>query len=341
MRLTRQEGGRLARLVRVIALGALTALVLLALYLTPDLLRILLPWWTIRGAIEWTAVAFLAGYSVAWRLTKSRHGSVPWIARLAWALHLGNAVSGKLLQRWLVVGFAGLSTLCLLAWIPHYLYWPWCRDPDGIALMAQEWDSGVLPYRDIRSFNFPGHIYLHWILGKLFGWGHTGLFYALDATALLFLGAVVIAWSRRRLGHSLPGTAAYLIFLAYYLDISFLNVAQRDWHAPLCTTLGLLVLEAWPGRRTRWLSALLAAIGLTIRPNIVLFLPALLVAVTSCDVTTRGRLPADKQLGSLPGEQSCRPWNGSGAFAIFAAIGLALRCCSADCWTISFGDSQS
>jgi hypothetical protein len=81
MSLTWQEGGRLARLVRVIALGALTALVPLALYLTPDLLRILLPWWVIRHPIEWTAAAFLAGYSAAWRLTKSRHGSVPWETR--------------------------------------------------------------------------------------------------------------------------------------------------------------------------------------------------------------------------------------------------------------------
>jgi hypothetical protein len=322
MSLTWQEGGRLARLVRAIALGALTALILLALYLTPDLLRVLLPSWMIRHPIEWTAAAFLAGYSAAWRLTKSRHGSVPWVARLARVLHLGNAVSGKLLQRWLAVGFAGLSTLCLLAWIPHYLYWPWCRDADTYALVAQEWDSGVLPYRDIRAFNFPGHIYLHWILGKLFGWGHTGLFYALDATALLFLGAVVMAWSRRRLGLSLPGTAVYLFFLAYYLDISFMDVAQRDWHAPLCTTLGLLMLEAWPGRCTRWLSALLAAIAFTIRPNVVLFLPALLVAATSGDVTTRGALPADSaRITARRTILLALEW--IAVFTIFAAVAFA------------------
>jgi hypothetical protein len=322
MSLKWQEGGRLARLARVIALGVLTALVPLALYLTPDLLGAILPWWMLRHPIEWSAAAFLTGYSAAWRLTKSRHARVPWVAWLAWALHLGNAVSGKLLQRWLAIGFVGLSTLCLLAWIPHYLYWPWCRDADTYALVAQEWDSGVLPYRDIRSFNFPGHMYLHWILGKLFGWGHTGLFYAFDATALLFLGAVVIAWSQRRLGLSLPGTAAYLIFLAYYLDISFLNVAQRDWHAPLCTTLGLLMLEAWPGRRTRWLSALLAAIALTIRPNAVLFLPALLVAATNGDVTMRGALPTDS--ARITGKRTILPaleW--IGAFAIFTAVGFA------------------
>jgi hypothetical protein len=318
---TWQEGRGPGRLPRVIALGALTALVLLGLSLVPDLLR-LLPWWIRRHSIEWTAVTLLTGYSLARALRKFRHGTAPWVDRLAWALDRVEAVSGILLERWLAVGFVGLSTLCLLTWIPHYLYWPWCRDADTYAQMAQEWDSGVLPYRDIRALNFPGHIYLHWILGKVFGWGHTGLFYALDATALLFLGAVVIAWSRRRLGHSLPGTAAYLIFLAYYLDISFENVAERDWHSPLCTTLGLLLLEAWPGRRTRWLSALLAALAFTIRPNVVLFLPALLVAAMTGDVATRGALAADAaritpKRTILPAlEWIC-------AFGIFAAVGFA------------------
>ena len=96
------------------------------------------------------------------------------------------------------------------------------------------------PYRDIRGYNFPGHIYLHWILGKLFGWGHPGVFYAVDAMALLVLGAAILAWSRRCFGLLLPGITGYLIFLGYYLDIHFEMVAERDWHAALAATLGLL-----------------------------------------------------------------------------------------------------
>jgi hypothetical protein len=318
---TWRGGGGPVRPLRLIALSALAALVLLGLSLMPDLFPFL-PWWITRHPIEWAAVALLAGYSLAWTLRKSRQASAPWVDRLAWALDRVEALSGTLLERWLVVGFAGLSTLWLLLWLPHYLYWPWCRDVDSYALLALEWDSGVLPYRDIRCFNFPGHIYLHWILGKLFGWGRTGLFYALDAAALLLLGAVVIAWSRRRLRLSLPGMAAYLIFLAYYLDISFVNVAERDWHAPLCATLGLLLLEAWPGRRTRWLSALLAAMAFTIRPNVVLFLPALLVAATSGDVATRGAWPAD--IARLTPHRTVLPaleW--VCVFGVFAAVGFA------------------
>ena len=322
---TWQQGG-LVKLLRLVALSALASLALLGLYLVPDLFR-LLPWWIRRYSIEWIAVAFLAGYSAAWALRRFRHRRAPWVDRLAPALDRVEAVSATLLQRWLVVGFAGVSTFCLLTWLPHYMYWPWCRDTDTFALMAQEWDSGVLPYRDIRALNFPGHIYLHWILGKLFGWGHTGLFYALDATALVFLlASAVIMWSRAAVLGALtaPGTAAYLIpaFLGYYLDVSFEIVAQRDWHASLCVILGLLVLEASPGRRARWISALLAAIALTIRPHAVLFLPAILVAVMSGDVATRAALPAD--IARITPRRTIPPaleW--IGAFGVFVAVSFA------------------
>jgi hypothetical protein len=321
MRWSWREGGGWVRLLRAIALGVLAALILLGLSLVPNLV-FMLPWWVRWFPIEWTAAALLTGYSVAWALRNRRHERTLWTDRLAWVLDRVEAVCRTLLERWLVVGFMGLSILWLLMWLPHYPNWPLCRDADNYAQMAQEWDSGVLPYRDIRSFNFPGHMYLHWILGKLFGWGHTGLFYTFDATALLCLGAVIIAWSRRRLGQSLPGTAAYLIFLAYYLDASFGNVAQRDWHSPLCAILGLLGLEAWPGRRSRWLSALLAAMAFTIRPQVVLFLPAFLVAAMSGDDRARGTSPAEDAWITfmrtiLPAlEWIC-------AFAIFVAVAFA------------------
>jgi hypothetical protein len=287
----RRAIAQVARMVWLVALGALVVAGLSVLYLLPDLVRFL-PLWITNEPIEWIALLLLSGYGVAWVLAigpRSARGNV----HLAGMLDRTDAVCGAILTRWLLVGFAGIATLWLLTWLPHYPYWPWCRDVDSYAEMAQEWDSGVLPYRDIRAFNFPGHIYVHWILGKLFGWGHTGLFYALDAVVLLVLGAVVIAWSRRCLGLALPGTAAYFIFLSYYLGLDFQSVAERDWHSPLCAVLGMLLLQAWPSRRSRWLSAILAAVAFTIRPNVVLFFPALLAAATSGDVAWRGALPAD------------------------------------------------
>jgi len=297
MKSARQQDGGPARLLWLLGSGALTACVLFALYLLPDLLRFL-PLSVRKDPIESIALALLAGYCFIWILATHSKEGIRWHDALVQTLVRFDAVFGPVLNRWLAVALAGISTLWLLTWLPHYPYWPWCRDVDTYAEMAQEWDCGVLPYRDIRAFNFPGHIYVHWIVGKLFGWGHTGIFYALDAAALLILGAVVIAWSRRCLGLVLPGTAAYLIFLAYYLAIDFQSVAERDWHSPLCAILGLLLLQAWPGRRSRWLSALLAAVASTIRPNVVLFFPALLAAATCGDVVMHRAPPSDGIGGS-------------------------------------------
>ena len=102
-----------------------------------------------------------------------------------------------------------MALLCLgllITWIPHFLTWPSFRDADTFAIMAQSWDRGILPYRDIRSFNFPGVIYLAWILGKLFGWGRTVPLYAFDAACIVLLGMAMISWSRRRLGGADPGS---------------------------------------------------------------------------------------------------------------------------------------
>lgn len=228
----------------------------------------------------------------------------PIAAGTLWALDRADAVSGTILERWLVAGFAGLSGLWLLLWASHYVYWPWCRDADTYAQMALDWDHGVLPYRDIRAFNFPGHIYLHWVLGKLFGWGRTSLFYALDATALLTLGAVVVAWSRRRLGCLLPGTLAYCMFLAYYLGLSFESVAERDWHVPWCATL--------TSPRSCW------------RPW-----------ATTRGPRMRGRRTAR---GTLNGERCWRPWNGSARQASSSCSG-SRRCSCPGCWAISSAGS--
>ena len=188
---------------------------------------------------------------------------------------------------------AALGLLCLgllIGWMPHYLTWPWSRDPETWAVIAQSWDHGILPYRDIRAFNFPGVIYLAWILGKVFGWGHTVPLYAFDAGCLVLLGVVLAAWSRRRLGGTVPGLIGYLAFLYFYLNLQYDLVAQRDWHTALLLCLGLLLMQAWPGRLTRLASAITAALALVMRPHAVLFLPAYCWEVAQgVDVSAPGR----------------------------------------------------
>ena len=70
-----------------------------------------------------------------------------------------------------------------------------------------------------------------------------------------------------------------MVFLTFYLSRDFETVAQRDWHASLCVVVGLLLLQGWPGRASRILSALLCAVALSTRPHALLFLPALASAV--------------------------------------------------------------
>src|SRR5262249_14802844 len=147
---------------------------------------------------------------------------------------------------------------------------PWWADPDAFAVLAQAWEDGRRPYRDLEAFNFPGPIYLMWVLGRVFGWGRTVPFYAVDAGLVVILGLALIVWSRRRFATFLPGLVGYTAFLGSYLDLDYSQVAQRDWHAPLFVVLGLLVAEGWPGRGGRLVSAVSATAAVTFRPHVVL-----------------------------------------------------------------------
>ena len=78
--------------------------------------------------------------------------SEPWPVSQAWPRYLG---------RFLIV----LNASVLILWLPEYLSWPWWTDHDVFATMARGWDAGLLPYRDLKGTNFPGTMYLFWLLG--------------------------------------------------------------------------------------------------------------------------------------------------------------------------------
>ncbi len=269
---------KLLRWVRLHAAAIAAALAILALMIAPALVAFLL--YAIRGfPREWSAVALVVAFGVAHAFVANRTVDDPAAARLRHFLECLDAASRWALDRGLVLALALLATGMLASWIPHYLTWPWCCDEDTFATLALSWDAGICPYRDIRAYNFPGHIYLHWLIGRVFGWGRTVPFYALDVAAILALGAALIAWSRRRLGGSLPGLVGYVVFLGFYLGQEYHQVAERDWHATLGAALAIMALEAWPGRRAVWLAAALEATALTIRPHAVFFLPAIGLAI--------------------------------------------------------------
>jgi hypothetical protein len=207
--------------------------------------------------------------------------------------------AGWVLRGPLALGLVGLCVFQLATWLPHYLTWPWFADHDVFATLALGWERGQLPYRDLAGNNFPGTIYLFWIIGKLFGWGQTVPFYAIDATFVLILGATLIVWSRRRFGHSLPGFVGFAAFLTYYLGLDFSRVAQRDWHGPFFILSGLLVAQAYPGGWGRRVSAAATALAFAFRPQVVLFLPAVALAVAqgaSETTTESASLPERKRI---------------------------------------------
>ncbi len=176
----------------------------------------------------------------------------------------------------------GLVVLIQLgSWLPHYLTWPYWADHDVFANAARAWDLGEKPYRDVRQNNFPGTIYLFYLLGKTLGWGRPWAFHAFDSTLLLAFVGLLIAWSRRMFGRALPGLVGSLAFLSYYLSLDYCHTAQRDWQGPALAVMALLITQAWPGRAARLTSAPLAAMAFSIRPQVVLFLPALLVEVST------------------------------------------------------------
>jgi hypothetical protein len=181
---------------------------------------------------------------------------------------------------WRLTLVAALWCLVLLAgWLPNYLNWPWYSDHDHFASTAQLWEAGKLPFRDVFCFQFPGEIYLFWAIGKVFGWGNTIAFYAVDAAMVLGFGAILAAWSRREFGRILPGLIGFLSFLFYYSNQNFRVAGQRDWHATFFSISALLAPMLWRGRGGRLLSAVAFGVALIFRPQSVCFAPAIALSL--------------------------------------------------------------
>ena len=65
------------------------------------------------------------------------------------------------------------------------------------------------------------------------------------------------------------------------MGLDYSHAGQRDWQGPCLAVAGLLIAQGWSGRPGRVASAVLIALGFSIRPQVVLFLPALLLAVAT------------------------------------------------------------
>ena len=243
--------------------------------------------------VPWSrSLASMSRRLVAWaidRISRTRPGTALRRAGSRWgraAVALARRGLGPLEQpsAWalrapLTGAVVTMCALMLLTWVPHYLTWPWWCDTDQFATSALNWEAGERPFAELADFDFPGPIFLFALLGKTVGWGRPVLYNALDASFVVFLGAALACWSRRRFGRALAGVVGYLAFLMFYLTRDYTMIAQREWHATLLVVLGLLALEAFPGRAARLGSALALAAALAYRPQQVLLFPAVLSAL--------------------------------------------------------------
>jgi hypothetical protein len=238
--------------------------------------------------------------------------SVRWRKCAVFTAWAANAAT-QVLRCWLPLALAATALVLLAGWVPHYLTWPWWADTDQFAISALSWEAGIRPYRDLTDFDFPGPIYVLWVLGKVFGWGKTAPYYAFDAALVVLLGIVLANWSRRLFGQFLPGLVGYLLVLAYYLGLDYSLVAQRDWQAALGVVVAMLVLQAWTGSASRLTGGLAVSFALAYRPQTVLFLPALLSAL---DQALRGPETLRRRLSRVLG------W-GSLAFGVCLLVAFA------------------
>jgi hypothetical protein len=184
-----------------------------------------------------------------------------------------------------------------VAWVPSYLTWPWWADLDVFGTAALAWERGMLPYRDFLGNNFPFTIYVDWILGKRFGWGYAPSVMGFDALLVGSFGLLLAAWSARVFRSRLPGLIGYGTFLGYYLALDYTQVAQRDWQGPCFAIAAILLIQGWRGRLSSVVSACSMAIALAIRPQTVLYLPGLLVAIVDASRTGESRISAGRAFG--------------------------------------------
>ncbi len=179
----------------------------------------------------------------------------------------------RILDRNLAVGMTLLLVAQFAAWLPQYLTWPLFSDHDVFNSMAREWSLGRLPYRQHLGNNFPGTIYLFHLAQALPGSSVPRTFLAIDAAMLAGLLLIVVAWSKAKFARIEPGLANALAIASYYFALNYSQTAQRDWHAPVLSLAGLLLLDGWSKRTTTAFSAVLLAAAICIRPQAVVFLP--------------------------------------------------------------------
>ncbi len=205
-------------------------------------------------------------------------------AAIAWLLGWPAAVA---LATWCV--------LCFLVWLPSYLSLPLFTDHDHFAMLAQDWDTGVRPYAEHKTNQFPGEIYWFWAHGKLFGWGDARSFYAIDALLLAGFLLLLVGWSVREWGRALYGWIGAAGFLAYYLSQNYTITGQREWHVVVLLAIAFLSPRLQRGQAGWVASALAFGLAMLFRPQAILTLPGLLLTLCGLELAPSGAEDAGRR----------------------------------------------
>ena len=175
---------------------------------------------------------------------------------------------------WLPVGLALAWVASLLA---RSLGWPLVNDACMNHYVGWQIAEGATPYRDVFDFQFPGTLFLHAAIVRLFGAGDA-VWRAFD---LAWLGAacwLCVRFHRRSPGWVAGASAA--LYAQWHLALGPWNTGQRDFiQAVLLLGCALAAANAIEGRRPErnlLLAGLAAGAAAAIKPQAILF--ALLLA---------------------------------------------------------------
>jgi hypothetical protein len=179
-----------------------------------------------------------------------------------------------------------LTLLLVLPWAPLYVQWPRWSDHEHFASLAYGWSNGLLPYRDFININFPGEVYLFWLLGQCCGWSAEWSIYAFDLMSLAAAAVFLLIWSRRVTGRFVAGLGFMALYLSYYTTLSYLAAAQRDSHTALLVVACVLLPLGWHGRWSVVATGVCFALACIIRPHVITLAPAVALALGLADSAT-------------------------------------------------------
>ncbi len=112
------------------------------------------------------------------------------------------------------------------------------------------------------------------------------------------------------MGRVAPGFVGFAVFLSYYLGLNFRVAGQREWHSAFFGMCALLLPVLWAGRGGRLLSGIALGVALIFRPQSIVFVPAIALAI---DMGTR-----------RPGERWTRTLPALVEYSVAAGVALAL-----------------